>query len=303
MSSLSIVAYLVNDIFEQKELCLSFIFPGLAGKGRYEEAVVDSIVDTANDILGDIIKIIFNEDEKLKVNRLFFLPTILCYLFPLVKMLQLQIQAHVTWHVRVKYIFSSHSNGFIIVWWMGFVWWCLSERKSKEIRRQHSTLHAEQLGERLQQTRRQGTGLRRGQWCKLHQRAFYPLNVPPSIHWMSHLLSTECPTFYPLNVSPSIHWTFHLLFTECSTFYPLNVPPSIHWTSHFLSTECPTFYPLNIPPFIHWMSHLLSTECSTFYSLSVPPRHTYLVKLQYGTEHLVFSVCSWHMPIWRFSTR
>lgn len=39
---------------------------GLAGKARYEEAVVDSIVDTANDILGDIIKIIFNEDEKLK---------------------------------------------------------------------------------------------------------------------------------------------------------------------------------------------------------------------------------------------
>jgi glutathione S-transferase len=39
---------------------------GLAGKSRYEEAVVDSVVDTSNDILGDIIKIIFNEDDKLK---------------------------------------------------------------------------------------------------------------------------------------------------------------------------------------------------------------------------------------------
>jgi len=39
---------------------------GLAGKSRYDEAVVDSVVDTANDILGDIIKIIFNEDDKLK---------------------------------------------------------------------------------------------------------------------------------------------------------------------------------------------------------------------------------------------
>jgi len=39
---------------------------GIAGKSRYEEAVVDSVVDTSNDILGDIIKIIFNEDDKLK---------------------------------------------------------------------------------------------------------------------------------------------------------------------------------------------------------------------------------------------
>jgi len=39
---------------------------GVAGKSRYEEAVVDSVVDTSNDILGDIIKIIFNEDDKLK---------------------------------------------------------------------------------------------------------------------------------------------------------------------------------------------------------------------------------------------
>jgi len=39
---------------------------GIAGNSRFEEALVDSVVDTSNDILGDIIKIIFNEDDKLK---------------------------------------------------------------------------------------------------------------------------------------------------------------------------------------------------------------------------------------------
>jgi len=39
---------------------------GLAGKARFDEALVDSVVDTSNDILGDIVKIIFNEDDKLK---------------------------------------------------------------------------------------------------------------------------------------------------------------------------------------------------------------------------------------------
>jgi len=43
---------------------------GLAGKDRYEQALVDSVADAVNDLLGDVVEVTFEDDARRKKERI-----------------------------------------------------------------------------------------------------------------------------------------------------------------------------------------------------------------------------------------
>jgi glutathione S-transferase len=57
VQSMSIARYLAQEF-------------GLAGNGRYEMALVDSVADTLNDLLGDVVEVTFEDDSKRKKERI-----------------------------------------------------------------------------------------------------------------------------------------------------------------------------------------------------------------------------------------